>query len=156
MSAEFDPAMTEYPMGRSRLEVASRLSLHAGVLILLALPGVASADRGTRPLETVPSTPITGWSQSGTASWYGIWHEGKIRADGKPYRRMDPVAAHRTLPLGTTVKVTVLDTGASAFVVIRDRGPYIGGRIIDLSEGTAIRLGIRERGVAMVRVEVVR
>lgn len=89
----------------------------------------------------------------GKASFYANQFAGRKMADGK---RMDPHgmnAASKTLPLGTTAKVTNLETGRSAVVKIQDRGPYVPGRIVDLSPATAKRIGITERkGVAPVVV----
>ena len=89
----------------------------------------------------------------GKASFYAKQFAGKPMANGAP---MDPAgdnAASKTLPLGTTAKVTNLETGKSAVVTIQDRGPYVPGRIVDLSPATARRIGITERkGVAPVVV----
>jgi rare lipoprotein A len=89
----------------------------------------------------------------GVASFYADWFAGRAMADGTP---MDPGggnAASRTLPLGTTAKVTNLSTGQSAVVTIQDRGPYAKGRLVDLSPRTAEKIGItRKKGVARVRV----
>jgi rare lipoprotein A len=89
----------------------------------------------------------------GTASFYAKQFAGRKMADGAP---MDPAgdnAASKTLPLGTTAKVTNLETGKSAVVTIQDRGPYVPGRIVDLSPATARQIGISERkGVALVVV----
>jgi rare lipoprotein A len=89
----------------------------------------------------------------GTASFYAKQFAGRTMADGAP---MDPGgdnAASKTLPLGTTAKVTNLETGKSAVVTIQDRGPYVPGRIVDLSPTTARQIGITQRkGVALVVV----
>jgi rare lipoprotein A len=89
----------------------------------------------------------------GTASFYAKQFAGKPMADGAP---MDPGggnAASKTLPLGTVAKVTNLETGRSAVVTIQDRGPYVPGRIVDLSPATARQIGISQRkGVALVVV----
>src|SRR5260370_503659 len=89
----------------------------------------------------------------GKASFYARQFAGKTMADGAP---MDPAgdnAASKTLPLGTTAKVTNLETGKSAVVTIQDRGPYVPGRIVDLSPATARQIGITARkGVAFVVV----
>jgi rare lipoprotein A len=78
---------------------------------------------------------------------------GRKMADGTPMDPQDDNAASRTLPLGTTAKVTNLETGKSAFVTIQDRGPYVDGRIVDLSPSTAREIGIsRRQGVARVEV----
>jgi rare lipoprotein A len=96
---------------------------------------------------------FSGKKRIGKASFYAKQFAGKLMADGKP---MDPQAnnaASKTLPLGTTAKVTNLETGQSAVVTIRDRGPYVPGRIVDLSPATARQIGITPRkGVAPVVV----
>lgn len=95
----------------------------------------------------------SGKKRVGKASFYAHMFAGRKMADGK---QMDPGhdnAASRTLPLGTTAKVTNLETGKSAFVTIQDRGPYVDGRIVDLSPSTAREIGISKRqGVARVEV----
>jgi rare lipoprotein A len=95
----------------------------------------------------------SGKKRVGKASFYAQMFSGRKMADGK---QMDPQhdnAASRTLPLGTTAKVTNLETGKSAFVTIQDRGPYVDGRIVDLSPATAQEIGISHRqGVARVEV----
>jgi rare lipoprotein A len=96
---------------------------------------------------------LSGQERVGKASFYAKQFAGKPMADG---RRMDPEganAASKTLPLGTTAKVTNLETGQSAVVTIQDRGPYVPGRIVDLSPATARQIGITPRkGVAPVAV----
>ena len=105
------------------------------------------------PPATKPGLDRSGSKQVGKASFYADKFSGRKMADG---RRMDPRddnAASKTLPLGTTAKVTNLDTGRSAVVTIQDRGPYVKGRIVDLSPATAREIGIsRENGVAQVEV----
>ncbi len=100
-----------------------------------------------------PQADRSGHSRVGVASFYAESFFGRQMADGE---RMDPGgdnAASRTLPLGTTAKVTNLSTGQSAVVTIQDRGPYAKGRLVDLSPATARRIGISHRqGVARVRV----
>lgn len=91
-------------------------------------------------------------AQSGMASYYK--HAGRT-ASGETVNHSAMTAAHRSLPFGTQVRVTDQATGRSVTVRINDRGPFSGGRIIDLSHGAAKALGITGRGVARVRVEVV-
>jgi peptidoglycan lytic transglycosylase len=93
-------------------------------------------------------------SQTGIASWYGPGFHGKATASGVIYNQNDLTAAHQTLPLGTRVMVTNLDTGNSAEVTINDRGPFAKGRIIDLSYGAGKALGMIGPGTIPVRVEV--
>ena len=86
--------------------------------------------------------------QSGVASWYGPWHHGKSTATGEAFDMFAMTAAHRTLPLGTLVKVEHKATGKSVIVRINDRGPYSKNRIIDLSYAAADSLGLSETGVS--------
>ena len=96
---------------------------------------------------------VSAKKRMGTASFYAKQFAGRPMADGAP---MDPGgdnAASKTLPLGTVAKVTNLETGKSAVVTIQDRGPYVPGRIVDLSPATARQIGISQRkGVALVVV----
>ncbi len=90
----------------------------------------------------------------GTASWYGRNHHGQRTASGEIFDMHGLMAAHRTLPFGTRVRVTNVETGQSVVVRIVDRGPYVDGRIIDVSYAAARALGMVERGVARVRLEL--
>ncbi|MEL6341688.1 MAG: septal ring lytic transglycosylase RlpA family protein [Myxococcota bacterium] len=94
-------------------------------------------------------------SQTGAASWYGPGFRGKPTASGVTFRPGKRTAAHRSLPFGTVVKVTRVDTGASVRVVINDRGPYAGGRVIDLSKKAAKRIDMIQDGVVDVEIRVV-
>ncbi|GEM_PF-1806711 len=93
------------------------------------------------------------FEQFGTASWYGNWHHGRPTASGAPFDMYELTAAHRTLPLGTVVRVTNLDNGRSVDVTINDRGPYVDGRIIDLSKCAARAIDMVGAGLAPVKVE---
>ncbi len=88
-----------------------------------------------------------------TASWYGPHFHGKETANGELYNQMALTAAHKSLPFGTILQVTNLKNGKSVVVRINDRGPYIDGRDLDLSKGTATALGMLGRGVIKVKVE---
>lgn len=90
----------------------------------------------------------------GRASWYGPGFHGKPTASGEVFDQRLMTAAHKTLPLGSRAKVINLENGNSVEVTINDRGPFIPGRIIDLSRAAAGELGILESGVTQVRVEV--
>lgn len=90
----------------------------------------------------------------GQASWYGPGLYGNPTASGATFRPGTMTAAHRSLPFGTRVRVTNLNNGRSQVVTINDRGPYVGGRIIDLAEGAASVLGVKSSGVASVRLDV--
>lgn len=91
--------------------------------------------------------------QGGLASFYGEGFDGKLTASGEPFDRRRLTAAHKTLPFGSCVRVTVEDSGASVEVRINDRGPFVAGRVIDVSEAAARQLGITEQGVARVKLE---
>jgi rare lipoprotein A len=91
--------------------------------------------------------------ETGLASWYGPPYAGRKGADGKVYDQNAMTAAHLTLPMGSTVRVTNLTTNQSAMVKITDRGPFVRGRIIDLSLAAAKATGLYRMGVAKVRVE---
>jgi rare lipoprotein A len=93
--------------------------------------------------------------QVGTASWYGPRFQGKKTANGETFNMHSMTAAHRTLPLGTRVRVTNLRTGKQVKVRINDRGPYAKGRKIDLSRAAARKLGIVKKGVAKVKIAIV-
>ena len=94
-------------------------------------------------------------TQTGIASWYGPGFHGKATASGVIYDQNDLTAAHQTLPLGTRVMVTNLETGSSTEVTINDRGPFAKGRIIDLSFAAGKALGMIGPGTIPVQVEVI-
>ncbi len=93
--------------------------------------------------------------EDGLASWYGPDFHGKPTSCGEPYNMWADTAAHKTLPLGTYVKVTNLENGRSTILRVNDRGPFVAGRVIDLSAKGAQDLGCRTKGLARVRVEAV-
>jgi rare lipoprotein A len=92
--------------------------------------------------------------QTGLASWYGAPYNHRRSSDGAVYNMHAMTAAHRTLPLGSTVRVTNLKTGHSVVVRITDRGPFVSGRILDLSQAAAKKVDVWGAGVTMVRLEV--
>jgi len=96
-----------------------------------------------------------GIEDRGVASWYGKSFHGKQTANGELFDMEALTAAHRTLPLGTVVRVVNLANGKHLHVRITDRGPYVNSRILDLSRGAAARLGMMEGGLSVVRVQVV-
>lgn len=122
--------------------------MRKALVFLAGLPFAACAAH--RPLPP----PYPGAGQVGVASWYGLEEQGRRTASGEimdPYRLS---AAHPSLPFGTELRVTDLDTGRSVIVVVNDRGPFARGRILDLSYGAAQAIGIVEKGVARIRLEV--
>lgn len=95
------------------------------------------------------------WHQIGLASWYGPRFQGKETANGETFNMNDLTCAHRSLPLGTWVKVTNLHTHRWIVVRVNDRGPFPDTRIADLSSEAAHLLGMRDRGVTRVRLDVI-
>lgn len=93
-----------------------------------------------------------GYREKGTASWYGTQFHGKLTSSREPYDMLAMTAAHKTLPLPTYARVTNLKNGRSIIVKINDRGPFVKNRIIDLSYGAAIKLGMDKAGTAPVEV----
>lgn len=134
-----------------------------GAIIILICASLLSACAAQRsaPLPAVapiaqplPQTPQPAFrAQEGMASWYGQSHHGKRTASGEAFNMESMTAAHRTLPFGTIVRVTHLATNRTVTVRINDRGPFINGRILDLSARSARELGIDRAGVARVRIE---
>lgn len=110
------------------------------------------------PIESQGSKHHTagyyGGYYEGMASWYGPGFHGRTTANGETYNQYAMTAAHPSLPFGTLVYVTNLDNGYGVTVRINDRGPYAGGRIIDLSLSAAEAIGMIDSGVAYVAVEV--
>ncbi len=119
-------------------------------------PYVKSYGKSSYEVEGEHYYPITeskGFTQEGIASWYGKDFHGKTTANGEIYDMHAKTAAHKTLPLGTYVKVSNLENSKTIIVRINDRGPFVRGRIIDLSYAAAQELGIDIAGTASVRIE---
>lgn len=96
-----------------------------------------------------------GIKDRGVASWYGEQFHGKQAANGEIFDMEALTAAHRTMPLGSVVRVVNLANGKYLHVRITDRGPYANGRILDLSHAAAVRLGMERGGLALVQIEIV-
>lgn len=138
--------------------VARCLGIGPLVLALAALAIAACGGAPKQPTEvTQPGPPGRATVQRGMATFYGDEEQGGPTASGERFDKRQMTAAHRTLPLGTRVRVTNLRNGRSVVVRINDRGPYGNrGRIIDLSEAAARRLDMIDAGVVPVTVEVLR
>lgn len=129
----------------------------AGIALTCSV-GFAATHRASAEANPQAAHPPTidrsGRVQNGKASFYAARYSGKTMADGTPMHLYSNNAASLTLPLGSTAKVTNLETGRSAIVTIRDRGPYVKGRIVDLSPMTATKIGLdRRKGLAKVEVQ---
>ncbi|MGA2186052.1 MAG: septal ring lytic transglycosylase RlpA family protein [Bryobacteraceae bacterium] len=121
-----------------------------GVACALALAGCAK-----RHIAHLPAHAVAPKShETGLASWYGHPYDGRQAANGEIYDMETLVAAHRTLPFGTWVRVTNLDNKKTVDVRIIDRGPFVGGRIIDLSHAAAEKIDLIGVGVAKVRLDI--
>jgi rare lipoprotein A len=101
-----------------------------------------------------PGMPRKGRPQTGTASWYGKKYHGRKTANGEIFDMYELTAAHRKLPLVTIVKVTNLKNGKSVVVRVNDRGPYVRGRIIDLSYAAAEKIDMLKDGITKVKIEI--
>ena len=121
-------------------------------IIVIAL--ILSFTWGCTLVRREPPPPRIKHVEVGFASWYGGKFHGRRTASGEVYDMHQLTAAHKTLPLGTSVIVTHVHNGKSVQVTINDRGPFVRGRIIDLSYAAAQALKMVEEGVAKVRVEV--
>lgn len=119
------------------------LALLIGVIGLAGLAGCATAPG---------KAPASARVEVGMASYYADRFHGRTTASGERYDRQALTAAHRRLPFGTRVKVTRLDDGRMVIVRINDRGPFVRGRVIDLSYAAAKKLDMLRRGVVKVRV----
>ena len=127
----------------------------ADAVIRDVVPSPSWEDRFLRQMPASPKgLPQLASAATGQASWYGPGFYGNRTASGEVFRPGTYTAAHRSLPFGTRVRVTNLNNGRSAVVRINDRGPFTGGRIIDLAHGAASDLGVTASGVATVRLEV--
>jgi rare lipoprotein A len=123
-------------------------------LVAIALAVVVLAACGGKSKKTATRNDGV---QTGMATWYGGSHHGGPTASGERFNKNAMTAAHRTLPMGTHVRVTNERNGRSVVVRINDRGPFGNKRrVIDVSEGAARKLGMIEAGVVPVRVEVVK
>jgi rare lipoprotein A len=117
----------------------------------LATGLLLAAGCAHRPATAGPQA--SGPVEQGLASFYADSLRGRPTASGAPYDPAALTCAHRSLPFGTRVQVTELARGRSVVVTVNDRGPFVAGRVIDLSRAAAAALGIVERGVVKVRVE---
>ena len=167
-----------------RLKIRKRIALAVSVTAFAAVgftSAVTSAKEMVTPNMVVTDYPVNGPTsfgykapsanvqktsfaptdaklralQTGVASYYGPGFHGRRTANGETFNMNALTAAHRTLPFGTKLKVTNLNNGQFAIVRVNDRGPYVGGRVIDLSVAAAKQIGSTGSGTAKVKLEVV-
>ncbi|TVR65573.1 MAG: septal ring lytic transglycosylase RlpA family protein [Gemmatimonadales bacterium] len=124
------------------------------LVLLLGMAALAGCRTLGPPLPPEPP-PAEGWSEEGIASWYGHPFHGRTTASGERYDMEAMTAAHQTLPFGTVLHVRNLENGLSTRVRINDRGPFVGGRILDLSRRAAREIDMIGPGTAPVRITVV-
>jgi rare lipoprotein A len=123
---------------------------HAVVAAALASCALFSDIGGAHAADKAPVKVV-----AGAASWYGDKFHGRRTANGERYDMHKLTAAHKTLPFGTKVRVTNRENGKSVVVRINDRGPFVGKRVIDLSRGAAAAVGMIQRGIAPVSIEII-
>ncbi|HYF22809.1 MAG TPA: septal ring lytic transglycosylase RlpA family protein [Caulobacteraceae bacterium] len=128
----------------SQGQPAGRLSILCAILTLALASGFASQ-------AAAQSKPF---AKTGAASWYGQAFQGRKTASGERFDMREMTAAHRTLPFGTRLEVTNLANGRTVVVRVNDRGPFSGGRILDLSHAAAEKLGFVDQGAAKVAVRL--
>ena len=137
-----------------------RMRRHAGILAMslgitatvVASPMVKSDGKAVRG-TTAAVLPKHHWFQIGKASWYGPHFNGHKTANGEKYDQEALTCAHRTLPMGSWIRVTNMRNQKTVFLRVNDRGPMSSGLIVDLSHGAALRLGVA--GLAKVKIEEV-
>lgn len=143
-----------------------RRHLHLVGVALICLVGLSGVHASTASLSpTLEATAIKAaaqnandghsWQQTGIASWYGSKFQGKETASGQTFNMHQLTCAHRTLPLGSVVRVTNLRNHKSVVLRVNDRGPLPKNRVIDLSYAAAGQLGMRKKGIARVRINLI-
>lgn len=148
----------------TRIEILTcKTILVASLLGLTVLSGCSTTPQRKATITTqdtipkvteAPKAPTPKYVETGTASWYGPHFNHRKTASGERFNQDALSAAHKTLPLGTQVIVKNLDTGKETRLKINDRGPYARGRILDVSKGAAIKLGMLERGTSHIELQV--
>ena len=151
MSAPPQRGLNTMNMTRNLKSVALAI---AGVILVPSCSTIGNANTNHRNNPADPQYAVQS-IQHGKASWYSVGtNSGTRTASGERLSNSAFTAAHKTLPMGTKVRVINEANGKSEVVTITDRGPYVKGRIIDVTVGSAERLGFVSNGVASVRVEV--
>ena len=130
-------------------------SVCIAVIACMALAGCRAKRRVRLPTAAIPTEVRVGSTETGVASWYGHPYHGRRAANGEIYDMEKMTAAHRTLPFGTWVRVKNLDNDQTVDVRITDRGPFIGGRILDLSHAAAVSIAMVGPGIANVKITVI-
>lgn len=125
------------------------------IIVTLSACGSKQSPKTALQVPTNDSFIKTGQVLEGHASWYGGFFHGRRTANGEIFNKNELTAAHKTLPFGTILKVTNPETEKSINVRVNDRGPYVSGRILDLSQAAAQKLGYMLKGTTTLIAEVV-
>ena len=125
-----------------------RVAYAVVVIACLSLGACSWIPKGETGLDV-------GIKDRGIASWYGAQFHGKLAANGEIFDMSALTAAHRTLPLGSIIRVVNLQNGKHVRVRVNDRGPYVNGRILDLSYAAAAQLGMVDSGLSVIQLEVI-
>jgi rare lipoprotein A len=134
-----------------------RQFVRIAVAVFATLFGVAGAKAASPATHLNPEIVVSHhhWFQLGVASWYGKFFQGRTTASGEPFDENQLTCAHRTLPLGSVLRVTNLRNNKSVIVTVNDRGPVPENRVIDLSRAAADALDFHDEGLAPVKVELI-
>ncbi len=132
-----------------------KIAMGLGMAAVIAVS--ASSTAGTPAYEPISLCSVgkPAWT-SGVASWYGEQFQGSPTASGEAFDMNALTAAHRNLPLGTEIRVTNLRNHRSLVLRVNDRGPFVPGRMLDVSRAAASRLGFAARGLAPIHIDVVK
>lgn len=141
------------PAGAQGQALATTVAAVAAAILLCA-PAVGSRSGPVTDAAEPAGRAASSWTQSGRVSWYGPGFHGRQTASGEIFDSGEFTMAHRSLPLGSRVRVTNLDNGRSVVLRVNDRGPYVGGRIADLSRAAAGSLDFLDDGVVQARIEL--
>lgn len=132
------------------------------IMMAVFMMSVFMAGCASRPSTATSTTASAknkswvGFTEKGQASYYGSKHQGKKTASGEPFKQELKTAAHKTIPFGAMVKVTNVENEKSVVVRVNDRGPFVSGRIIDLSSSAFNEIGSTAKGVLKVEIEVIK
>jgi rare lipoprotein A len=148
--------MRRIVLGAAKFMMAFRRPIHAGfVLIIPAVMFISGCGHHAARANTPLAPAHIGSTETGVASWYGVPYDGRRAASGEIYDMRQLTAAHRRLPFQTWVEVTNLSNGKQVDVRINDRGPFVKGRILDLSQAAARDIDMLRAGTARVRLKVI-
>lgn len=125
-------------------------------MLMLLFTAACTKKRTKVSLPPAMKSVKKGYTEEGVASWYGHPYHGRKTSNGETYNMNELTAAHQTLPFGVWVEVKNKKNNQTVTVRINDRGPFVGGRIIDLSKAAAGQIDMIRTGVAPVKIKVVR